>query len=149
MRYASQTTVSTERSRGEIERILQRYGAQKFMYGTDQKQATVAFEFNKRVVRMTIPMPTISDVDKTPTGRERRNPEPLLEQARRQRWRALKVVIQAKLEAVESGISSFEEEFLGWTMLANGKSVFESLNPQIDLAIKAGTTPKLLLPGST
>lgn len=147
MRYASQTTVSADRSRAEIERILARYGAQKFMYGTDQRQATVAFEYNKRVVRMTVPMPTMEDVDKTPTGRDRRNPEPLLEQARRQRWRALRMVIQAKLEAVECGISSFEEEFLGWTMLKDGRTVFETLNPQIDMAIKAGTMPKLLLSG--
>jgi len=145
-RYAAQTTVSTDRSRSEIERILARYGAQRFMYGTDQKQATVAFEYNKRVVRMVVPMPTMGDVDKTPTGRDRRNPEPLLEQARRQRWRALRMVIQAKLEAVECGISSFEEEFLSWTVLANGKSVFEVLNPQIDMAIRAGTMPKLLMP---
>lgn len=150
MRYAAQTTVSPERSRGEIERILERYGARKFMYGTDQKEAMIAFEFNGRAIRMTLPMPTMEEVSKTPKGRTRRgtvvNTE--LDRARRQRWRALRTVILAKLEAVESGISSFEEEFLSWTILANGNTVYEQLKPQMDLAIRAGTMPKLLLPGS-
>jgi hypothetical protein len=39
------------------------------------------------------------------------------EQAVRQRWRALVLVIKAKLEAVESGITSFEDEFLAHTVL--------------------------------
>ena len=31
--YAQQTQVSTDKSRAEIERTLQRYGADQFMYG--------------------------------------------------------------------------------------------------------------------
>ena len=34
------------------------------------------------------------------------------EQACRQRWRALALVIKAKLEAIDAEISTFEEEFL-------------------------------------
>jgi hypothetical protein len=32
-RYAAETTVASDRSRAEIERILERYGASSFMYG--------------------------------------------------------------------------------------------------------------------
>jgi hypothetical protein len=45
------------------------------------------------------------------------------EQVTRQRWRALALVIKAKLEAVTSGISTFEAEFLANTMLPDGRTV--------------------------
>lgn len=37
--YASQTTVSPDRSRAEIERTLSRYGATGFMYGWSDRGA--------------------------------------------------------------------------------------------------------------
>jgi hypothetical protein len=37
-RYAENTSVSVESSRGEIERTLQRYGAASFAYGWDQER---------------------------------------------------------------------------------------------------------------
>lgn len=43
MNYAQNTEVSVEKSRAEIERTLQRYGATKFMYGSDTNRAVIAF----------------------------------------------------------------------------------------------------------
>jgi hypothetical protein len=37
-----------------------------------------------------------------------------IDQADRQRWRALYLVIRAKLEAVEAGIAVYEQEFLAF-----------------------------------
>lgn len=39
MAYAERTVVSPEKSRGEIERVLSRYGAKGFMYGWDNGRA--------------------------------------------------------------------------------------------------------------
>lgn len=36
-RYAENTSVSSDRSRAEIEQILARYGAEQFMYGWDRE----------------------------------------------------------------------------------------------------------------
>ena len=41
----------------------------------------------------------------------------------RRRWRALLLVIKAKLESVESGIETFEEAFASQIVLANGQTV--------------------------
>ncbi|WP_198651245.1 hypothetical protein [Salinicola sp. CPA57] len=66
------------------------------------------------------------------------------EQACRQRWRALALVIKAKLEAVESGITMFEEEFLAHIVLPNGGTVGGWMLPQIKKSYDSGSMPPLL-----
>lgn len=46
MAYASDTSVPVDRSKAEIERILERYGASAFMYGWDKDSnaSMIAFE---------------------------------------------------------------------------------------------------------
>ena len=66
------------------------------------------------------------------------------EQACRIKWRALALTIKAKLEAVETGITTFESEFLSYTVLPNGKTVAEEILPKLDLINKSGAMPKLL-----
>jgi len=41
MKYAQHTSVSSERSRMEIERTLKRYGAKAFIYGWEEKHAKI------------------------------------------------------------------------------------------------------------
>lgn len=64
--------------------------------------------------------------------------------ANRQRWRALALVIKAKLEAVETGIVSFEQEFLPHLVLPNGGTVHEWLAPQMEAVYDKGVMPRLL-----
>lgn len=49
-RYAETTTVTSDASRGEIERTLTRYGADGFMYGWDQSRAVLGFVALLRLV---------------------------------------------------------------------------------------------------
>lgn len=147
MRYASQTTVPVERSKGEIERLLSRYGASRFAHGWDREKAVVLFNAHDRMIRFTLPLPNRKEFSRTPTGRERKNPRATdlaWETACRQRWRALCLVIKAKLEAVESGIAEFTEEFLPYTVLPNGSTVAEWIQPQIGEAYAKGRLPKML-----
>lgn len=153
-RYASQTGVSSEKSRGEIERTLKRYGADSFMYGTRGSTAAVQFEVKGRRIlfRLELPDPDSREYTHSSTGRVRRSneqPHDAWEQACRQRWRALAVIVKAKLEAVEAGISSFELEFLPYTVLPNGGMVGDWALPQIALAYETGQMPPMLpmLPG--
>ncbi|GAG36103.1 unnamed protein product [marine sediment metagenome] len=62
----------------------------------------------------------------------------------RQKWRALSLVIKAKLEAVESGISIFEEEFLAHIVLPDGRTIGDFMIPQIKTIYSSGKMPKLL-----
>jgi len=151
-RYAENTSVSAEKSRAEIERTLQRYGADGFMYGWEGRSATVIFRLAERMVKfhLYLPNPEGDEFVFTPSRKRKRDHNSRLkawEQATRQKWRALALVIKAKLEAVESGITTFEEEFLAHIMLPNGSTVGEYTVPQIEAVYKTGEMPKLL-PGS-
>lgn len=145
-RYAEQTSVTAEKSRGEIERTLERYGASGFMYGWEGRQATVMFKMAGRMIKFMLELPDQRDFALTPTGKERSSKaqEKVWEQAMRQRWRALALVIKAKLEAVEAGITEFEEEFLPHIVLPNGQTVGQFMLPQVARAYEIGEMPKLL-----
>ena len=149
--YASQTTVDSSKSRAEIERTLSRYGATGFMYGWDQTRAIVGFIAGNRQVRFSLPLPDRSarEFTHTPTRGEKRTPaaqQAAYEQALRQRWRALALVIKAKLEAVQDGIVTFDEEFGMHFLLPSGQTVGEWAIPQIATAYETGTMPRLLPP---
>ena len=148
-RYAEKTSVSSEKSRIEIERTLIRYGATGFMYGTNAEKAIIAFECHDRRVKFELAMPNRDDAEFrfTPSRGWARSPEQrdqAYEQSIRQRWRALSLVIKAKLECVEAGITEFEEEFLAHIVLPSGKTVGQWMLPQVKLAYESGKMPPLL-----
>lgn len=153
-RYAETTTVSSESSRAEIERTLRRYSAASFMYGWDRDRAVVGFVLRERQMRFILPMPdpTSRDFTHTPARGYRRTDierDKAYEQAVKQRWRALNLVIKAKLEAVEAGIVSFESEFGMHMVLPSGRTVAEEIVPAIDDAYLTGTFRPLLAIGSS
>lgn len=147
-KYAAGTDVSSDRSRAEIEKTLTRYGARQFMYGWDEDRAIVGFTINARQVRFVLPMPNRDDPDftRTPTGRARapKQAAEAYEQAVRQRWRALALVIKAKLEAVDSGIVTFDAEFLAHLMLPDGRTVGDHVVPSVADAYQTHRMPELL-----
>ncbi len=153
MKFAADTSVSTEQSRAEIERTLRKYKADKFTYGWEEDRAVVAFAMNERHVRFILPLPNPKDPEFTHykhgnssklVARTEAKAHAAWEQACRQRWRALNLVIKAKLEAVECGITLFEEEFLAHIVLPTGQTCGEFLIPQIQLAYDQKAMPKLL-----
>lgn len=148
-RYASQTTVSSEKSRAEIESTLRRYGADSFAYVSERTRAIIAFQAYGRRVKFELPMPDplADEFTRTPARRTRRSPEQqreAWEQACRQKWRALNLCVKAKLEAVESGITTFESEFMAHILLPDGRTVGEHASPMIERAYTTGATPPLL-----
>ncbi len=151
MKYATNTEVSSDRSRAEIEKTLTRYGATGFMYGWSEQSGVVAFEANGRRVKFELPLPdrNADEFTLTPTGRERSESqaEKEYEQSVRQKWRALALVIKAKLEAVEAGITEFDEEFLAHIVLPNQQTVGQWMLPQVEQAYLTGDLPQLL-PGT-
>lgn len=150
MKYAEQTTVSSERSRAEIETVLGRYGATSFAYMWQGLMAVIYFEYNGKRIKFMLALPdrNADEFRLTPerrTVRSKDAQDKAYEQAVRQKWRALALVIKAKLEAVESGISVFEEEFMANILLPTGKTAAEQILPQIDEAYRIGGMPNLVL----
>lgn len=146
-RYAAKTEVSSTKSRDEIERTLTRYGADQFMYGWQDEAAMIAFRKDGRQIKFILPLPSRTDRAFTHSSRGMRTTEAAAreyEQAVKQRWRALALVIKAKLEAVEAGISVFEDEFMANIMLPDGHTVGEWMRPQIEDAYRLGHMPQML-----
>lgn len=145
-KYAATTNVSSELSRIEIERTLIRYGAENFAYAMSQGKAFIGFTMYDRQIKFILTLPSRDEFKKTPTGRDRseNSQYEAWEQACRQRWRALSLVIKAKLEAVESGISIFEDEFMANIVLPGGGTVSDFMKPQIEQAYINGTVPRML-----
>lgn len=144
MTYAENTSVPVEKSRAELERILERYGADAFMYGWNEGGAAIQFRAHGRHVKFELPLPAKDDAAFTRNSRGTRPADVALkawEQACRQKWRALTLVVKAKLEAVEAGITVFEDEFLAHIVLPNGQTAGEWMRPQVEEAYASGAMP--------
>ena len=94
-------------------------------------------------------MPSIDDYARTPRNARRTAAaqQSAWEQACRQRWCALLLIIQAKLEAVEGGITTLESEFLANLVLPDGVTVGDWLAPQIEEAYAMGRMSPMLEAG--
>lgn len=147
-RYAEGTSVDPGQSKAEIERTLARFGADQFMSGWDSTRAVIAFRAHDRHVQFLLPLPdrNAREYRLTPTGRDRSEAQAFQawEQAVREQWRALAAVIKAKLVAVESGIVTFEREFLAHILLPNGRTVGDEVEGPIAIAYETGRMPELL-----
>ena len=148
MTYARNTTVSAMRTRNEIEETLERYGADGFAYATQGSLATVIFAMENRRIRFVLELPDPKYFRHTnhspPRERSARAQQEAHDQASRQRWRALLLVIKAKLEAVTAGISTIETEFLANIVLPDNTTAGEWMLPQIDRDYRTGQMPPLL-----
>jgi hypothetical protein len=146
-KFAAGTTVAVEKSKAEIERVLRRYNATGFVSGWQDLDAFVQFIIAERHVKFRMSLPNPADRAFTEHSRGKRSPDSaheLWEQACRQKWRALTLVIKAKLEAVDAGISVIEDEFLANIVMPDGRTVAETIKPQIALAYKGGQSTNLL-----
>jgi len=146
--YAANTEVTSDKSRAEIERILTRWGADEYAYMMKATQAQIAFSYRGMRVRFVLPLPDRNANEFTHHSRGKRTDSAAAqayEQAVRQKWRALALVVKAKLEAVESEISTFEQEFYAHLVLPNGQTVFESTAHQVATMIQTGDQGPLML----
>jgi hypothetical protein len=144
--YAKSTSVTPEKSRAEIERTLKRYGCDAFAFAWQGENAMIAFEAHGRQVKFMVPIPGRDEYTTTPGGQTRYDEgaiDKAWDQGIRQRWRALALAIKAKLEAVEAGIVSFEDEFLAHFVLPDGQTVGQAILPDLDRALERGLPPLL------
>jgi hypothetical protein len=149
-RYAENTAVAVEKTQAELKKLLRAYSAESIMLGEERARAVIGFKLGSKVMRFNLPLPASDDraIKYTPSGKWLRS-EPevarALEQASRSRWRALLLAIRAKLEAVAIGITSIEEEFLAHIVLPTGRTVGETVIPEVQ-AVLEGRDDQVLLP---
>lgn len=133
--FARGTQVPVDRSRFQIEHLLAQAGAERFAYATSATGAAIGFRINGRNIKIMVPMPDLDDRNLTHNKAgyvlTELQVKGRFEQEIRRRWRALLLVIKAKLEAVESGIAEFEVEFMPYIVLPGGATVAEKVLPNV------------------
>ena len=149
-KYASNTTVSMDRTIEQIRLTIERYGytISSWVPGWDNETKTevLMFKIEGRLLCYRFPMLEVEDFLRTPTGRKRARSaaQKAYDQAKRQRWRAVLLSVKSRLEEIESGITTFEQAFLGQTMLPNGQTVAQWMEPQLAEVYLNGRMPPLL-----
>ncbi len=137
MSFAEGTTVAVEKSRVEIEKLIAKYGASEFSSGWMNNQAALQFMASGRRVRFVLDLPDKEWACDQLMNRKRARwyrrenipPSaiaPLVDAEHRRRWRCLLLAIKAKLEVVESGIATFDEEFLAHIVI-DDRTVFDRI----------------------
>jgi hypothetical protein len=124
--YAARTDVPLDRSIDEIVRVLRKSGAERIARAEEPDRMAVQCFLNDRLLRFSIGLPD--------------GP-----QARRQRGRALLLVIKAKIESIESGVETFDEAFLANIVTPDGRTIAQWAVPQIETAYAEGKMPTQLL----
>jgi hypothetical protein len=144
-RFAEGTEVSSEKTKMEIERTLARYGATSFASAWNGNVAVLVFEAHGRRVKFSLAMP---QAGKTRGGKYNYvMNEAACEAERRRLWRCLGLAIKAKLEVVESGIATFEQEFLAHIVLPHGATVGDWAAPELEKVYRTGAMLPLLTSG--
>lgn len=141
MTYAVGTTVPFEKSVSEIIAAIRKAGADRICQFEDTTFFAIQFTLGDRAIRFRVPFQSLDEMP-TRDGRgawltdKRRQDK--FEASRRQRGRALLLVIKAKLESVESGVETFEEAFLAHVVMSDGLTVYERIQQPIALEYASG-----------
>lgn len=151
MTYAKGTAVPVERSRAELVKILEKAGATRCMIGNDGSKAVAFFELKQRPIRITWEMPTAADrqfthlhpENKWSSKRSDLQAKKLYEQSIREKWRALILIVKAKLEIIEAGHSTVDKEFLADVVLPSSQTVHEMMSEQLAALLEGPKTPLL------
>lgn len=138
MSYASKTTVSVDRSQAEIKKTLSKYGATAFAFAEGKGNAMLMFEMKGRRIMFKLPLP------QPPAPNATQASVKTYEQLCRSKWRSLTLGIKAKLECVDSNITTMEQEFLAHIVMPNGSTFGEIAIPQIARTYETNEMPPLL-----
>jgi hypothetical protein len=135
MPYADRTEVPASKSRLEIERLLQKYGADSFGFGWDGPARMQAISFRRGgrwyKIHVTLPDPATLSAAK-------------YSQEERRQWRVLLLVLKAMLEYQEVTGSPFEKMFMPYAQLPNGQTASDWIEPLVKQAYVDGKMPKQL-----
>lgn len=151
MAYAEATKMSVEKSVAEIVTLVRKNAGSQIAQLDDDNRYVIAFTMADRQVRFTVVFDPVDhkrfQLDgrgSTRTAAARRDH---WEQHRRQRMRAMLLVIKAKFESVESGVETFEQAFLANVVMPDKRTVHEHISESIALQYQTRGVQPLMLTG--
>ena len=125
MAYAETTKVPFEKTVSDIIAMLRKAGAAQVGQMEEDGRLTILFGLADRQIRFRVTWENTAA-------------------SKKQRARALLLVIKAKLESVVSGVETFEQAFLANIVMHDGKTVHERVSGDMALEYKTGQ-PKMFL----
>lgn len=125
-RYAERTKVPVNQTVQDIRKMVTKYEGHSFQFGMDDEKVIIGFAKDKRHVRFKVSLVDLND------------------QEQRSALRSLLLVTKAKLEAVASGISIFEDEFMANIVMPDGSVLGSLIRDRIANAYASGIMPNLL-----
>jgi hypothetical protein len=133
-KYAEGTVVSPEKTKAEIEQLVERNGGKKYFTGwSADHTAVVGFWASDRIVRLELELP----------------PKGTSEAETRRRWRCLLLCLKAQFEAVATGIKTFEQAFFSDIVLPNNQTVYSAAHQMLADAYRTGKMEGRLISGGT
>ena len=141
MAYAKGTTIDFDKSVAEIIALVKRHGAQQIGQFESDRDYALQFTLSDRMIRFRLPLPALGEIPMFNGRRELLTSDQRhgrLDQAKRQRGRALLLVIKAKLESVESGIETIEQAFLAQVVTVDGRTVHERVSEGLAFEYQSG-----------
>lgn len=134
-KYAKNTTVEVSRTKVQVQDLLINYGIDEFFFGTSSRGDGIGFKYKGKVFKHNVPMPSPNDY-RTDSG---------YKQAVRQRWRIFYMSLKMKLEEIQSGGITFEDQFLAMMALPDGTTVGDFMRMPENIArLQKSEMPKLL-----
>ncbi|MEN6370510.1 MAG: hypothetical protein ABFD64_00715 [Armatimonadota bacterium] len=147
-RYAEGTDVPVEKSRNEIEKILISRDADQRIFGEDEQGARVMFRLHGRMYKFDIVYPSRSDrsiaCDSRGYALTKDRVAARYQKEIQRRWRVLLISLKARFEIIDSEAATVDQEFMAYTMLPDGSTVGEHIEPSIEYAYQTGQIPELL-----
>ena len=142
-RFAEGTSVPASRTKYEIEAVLMDYGATHFGTLNSPEGARIVFRFKERNFAIPIPIPDRNDPEfRLTPGRQLERSDAEATRAWQQevdrRWRCLLIVVKSAVEMCKMGVFKFEDVFLAWTALPDGRTVGEAVESQLAIAPASG-----------
>lgn len=128
MAYAEDTKVPVSQSKGDIEKLVNKYSAPvRADFGIMQRgnAVQIAFVLCERNIMFRMMLPDNA-------------------QEERSIWRALLLTIKGKLESAERGIETFEDAFLANIIMPDGRTVSDTVRPAIENHYSGNTDVPLL-----
>ena len=131
-RYAENTTVPVDKSRGEISGILTGHGILRQGWWSEPEGDGVQFEYMGGVYRLSIPKPTPEELRKRDSGNYS-YPHNIdwatkADHEWKRRWRATVLLLKAKLEFASDGdVTSLQRELLPYRLLQDGTTLEQAI----------------------
>lgn len=141
-RYAEGTKVSVEKSRAELTTILTKHGIERQAWMTGPEGDQLGFVYRGRSYRLQVNKPTYAEATShlsyTTSGMN------YVEKEWMRRWRALVLLLKAKIEFAEGDDDAFVREFMPFLLTAGGRTLEEVI---ADDALEAAIGVPLLEEG--